>query len=471
MFFHRPWSLGWAATRNTLVAAGTVVALIGCDAAKPVLTSPQPEAHASSTEFAASFTNNASHIGVDFVGDHIGDADSYATKLAAAQTMATAGVTVGRVTAYWWYLQQFEDTTFTSWEFTPFSETVSALQNAGVQPFITLNSVNNWSQWKSWNTADPYAVLPDSAHYWAMYKSYVRQMLQLFPTVTYWGIWNEPNDTAQVHPEAGWAYLQAYEAMVDTIAPIIRMAGRKVVAPDLGDLTTEPGEPAAAEWLSEFLQHDGGLVDVVSVHSYGGATSDGALAMMQQYSPIVTQYAPNAELWLTEAGYANGTPTDAQEAQTLFMSYSNVLGSKVAHWTKTFFWDAGIFQTGEMRGLVHDLGLSTQVPTPAYNCLRYLANDYDPLNPPSACPGPMSATIVGPSQVGGGASATWSASVSNGFGPYTYTWSGILSGSGSSITGAPASSGDLVLSVHDPVGNVSTTALAVTVCPAGHRGC
>ncbi len=97
------------------------------------------------------------------------------------------------------------------------------------------------------------------------------------------------------------------------------------------------------------------------------------------------------------------------------------------------------------------------------------ANLYHNPNPP---PPPLQVSIVGPSEVPADEGGTWSAYFSiTGTPPYTYEWSGILSGTEPSITGTPTTSDDLILTVHDAAGNVATAWQYVTVCPSGQRGC
>ena len=79
---------------------------------------------------------------------------------------------------------------------------------------------------------------------------------------------------------------------------------------------------------------------------------------------------------------------------------------------------------------------------------------------------PLSVSIDGPSSVRPGDACTWTALVQHGRTPYTYSWSGILSGSDYFIVGAPASSGDLNIHVSSPDGQGADATLSVTVTPS-----
>jgi hypothetical protein len=86
----------------------------------------------------------------------------------------------------------------------------------------------------------------------------------------------------------------------------------------------------------------------------------------------------------------------------------------------------------------------------------------------------VQATISGPSSVASGASGTWSAGISaphTGFPPYSYLWGGVLSGTGSSVTGTPSGSGTLSVTVTDAASVQYTATFSVTVCAPGVLSC
>lgn len=79
------------------------------------------------------------------------------------------------------------------------------------------------------------------------------------------------------------------------------------------------------------------------------------------------------------------------------------------------------------------------------------------------------AFIDGPSTVRTNWICTWSGSA-DGIAPFTYQWSGVRTGTGSSTTGKVPSSGNLVLTVTDATGRVATRSHYVTLS-AGAEGC
>ncbi|HEV8499019.1 MAG TPA: hypothetical protein VGQ56_19210, partial [Gemmatimonadaceae bacterium] len=86
-----------------------------------------------------------------------------------------------------------------------------------------------------------------------------------YPSVQYWGIWNEPND-AFLTPDPGQTRFATYERIFDGIAGIIRTNGRKVIAPELANNGTDPlSGTSQLQWLSDFLRDRGSQVNVVAV--------------------------------------------------------------------------------------------------------------------------------------------------------------------------------------------------------------
>jgi len=79
--------------------------------------------------------------------------------------------------------------------------------------------------------------------------------------------------------------------------------------------------------------------------------------------------------------------------------------------------------------------------------------------------GAPTVAIQGPTQVPGmGIQCSWQSQViSGGIPPYTYSWSGLLSGSGGAVSGPIYSSGTLYLTVTDFWGRQGSSSLGVTV--------
>ena len=88
-------------------------------------------------------------------------------------------------------------------------------------------------------------------------------------------------------------------------------------------------------------------------------------------------------------------------------------------------------------------------------------------NPPDYNVPPLSVGISGPTMVTEGQEDTWGAVVTGGTGPYTYEWSGGLTGYGQTVTGSPSES-DLYLDVWDSAGHHSAVSIYIRInqdCP------
>ena len=83
--------------------------------------------------------------------------------------------------------------------------------------------------------------------------------------------------------------------------------------------------------------------------------------------------------------------------------------------------------------------------------------------PPPPPPPPLSAYIAGPSEVPPNQSCIWQAIASGGSTPYSYQWSGVLSGSSSSVSGVVYNSGWLYLTVTDAAQNQAGDQLFVNI--------
>lgn len=78
---------------------------------------------------------------------------------------------------------------------------------------------------------------------------------------------------------------------------------------------------------------------------------------------------------------------------------------------------------------------------------------------------PPGVSIEGHSYLPPGLACTWQATGSGGVPPYTYSWSGLLSGGGSQITGVVWDSGWLTVTVTDRAGHVGEDSFYITIDP------
>lgn len=351
-----------------------------------------------------------SPFGIDFNGNHI--YDNATTKSQAAQMMAQAGVRFARIAVYWNYMEQGQSNGLTPWEQAKLDTTVNALISVGIEPYITLEGTACFAISKAFSdsTCTWTAIhhTPDSEAHWQAWPAYVQEMVQAYPQVHYWGIWNEPNSDFLI-PWTG-DRLTAYKRLVEAASPIIRAAGGKVIAPDLGDgvdsLNISPTD--APTWLANFMAADGSLVDIVAVHYYGGSGSQSYVQTMGNFANA----AGGKDVWLTEVAPGNWESgvADADQAWNLAAVYRAMLSWQVPKWKKTFYFTAGEFDAPANSGIVHDLGLTSQTPRPAYDSLKSIASVL-----PTSLNGPE--FLYGQPQT-----YTWNAVASGGTSPYTFVW-------------------------------------------------
>jgi hypothetical protein len=102
---------------------------------------------------------------------------------------------------------------------------------------------------------------------------------------------------------------------------------------------------------------------------------------------------------------------------------------------------------------------------PYWNEIRDVIEQDFNIQPPPPPPPPITLTVSidGPSAVEPTWYCEWSGNVSGGTPPYSYTWTGVLSGSASTVFGNVPSSGPLWLSVTDSQGNGGSTSKQIAV--------
>jgi hypothetical protein len=124
---------------------------------------------------------------------------------------------------------------------------VDAIGDSLLAPFITLQGTPWWARGcSSAATCEPnYVKRPAKKAYWPAWKNFVQDMALRYPSVAYWGIGNEPNDSSQWIPDSeyvtaactnGGDWLEAYKFQLVNAADALQpLSQRIVVAPDLGD--------------------------------------------------------------------------------------------------------------------------------------------------------------------------------------------------------------------------------------------
>jgi len=177
-----------------------------------------------------------------------------------------------------------------------------------------------------------------------------------------------------------------------------------------------------------------------------------------------------------KTGWTSGPVTDTcatvwfrvPEKKLMFQYGANYHGRSGDSGSPVFKWrgGGGATLTGIHWGAIGD---STTFFTSWFSPLGGIEKELGQLDVLSETPPPLplSAGISGPTIVETGETETWWGSASGGKSPYSYEWSGVLSGTGSSITGELWSSGTLDLTVTDAEGTEASTHIIICVLEDG----
>lgn len=186
-----------------------------------------------------------------------------------------------------------------------------------------------------------------------------------------------------------------------------------------------------ANGFSGFVAYPARFSQVIAV---SGTTIDDQFHLGSTWGPEVELSAPYEvqSLWF-------GT-SDMPHAGTSFSSpavagVAALVRAKYPTWTPTQV-------RNHLQASVVDLGIRGRDQIFGYGRI-------DACLAVGACPPvlPLTVDIVGPTQVRAWEFCTWQAVASGGAGGYTYQWSGVLSGTGSSVSGNVSSSGTLAVVV------------------------
>lgn len=292
-----------------------------------------------------------------------------------------------RITIYWYLMQPRGGATPDSLApldpdyVAEIRRVIQYAQQRGLKIVATLNDSPDWVRHCAVPDPGPdcgkgYSPhLPPHASMYIWWQRYVSQMVQTFPEITYWSIWNEPNaprnypyDTTPFMTADIYATLIAYAQDVPEFRGTAG-AKRYMVVGELAKWG------AVVDYLSTVLGSVGSRTDIVAVHWYGYAqeTED---AM----SAIVTQTRNNIgywqwPLWLTESNGEHTRNNPDVQARFLTQVYTRMLSGRNSWWQKTFFFN--LVAEDEAYQLVDGLSSmdsgGTLVPRKAWYCLQAVA--------------------------------------------------------------------------------------------------
>lgn len=204
---------------------------------------------------------------------------------------------------------------------------MAAAEELGLQVFVTIAYTPDWAATVPCNEGSSNQLewchnAPTSAD---AYSAFVRKAVARYPSVQYWGLWNEPNLS------------QFYRGTRDQWAETILAPGSdavhevcsdcKVLGPELANLReggwdADEGVCAFGEcifngWnhsLEEILKSHGQYIDIITHHKYAdpadafwseitGGQYFGSLQYMYGVQEITDRQQPKKPVWITEFGW------------------------------------------------------------------------------------------------------------------------------------------------------------------------
>src|SRR5262249_41296154 len=158
--------------------------------------------------------------------------------------------------------------------------TVTNARNRGMQIYASLGATPSWL-----GGGTPYGQNPPPLSLWG---DFCARIVQEFPEVRYWGIWNEPDDPQFLSDP------NAYQAILQYARNAIRSVGStlKVLGPEISVNGIVVGK------LVNFMNCCSDLVDIVSVHYYNDG-SDPVKWVDQFMDNYVYPVRRGKDVWMT----------------------------------------------------------------------------------------------------------------------------------------------------------------------------
>lgn len=267
---------------------------------------------------------------------------------------------------------------------------VTAAIDSGLTPYIKFQHTPDWVRLCPGPDCDPNSTVDSPPHpaLFNAWQSFISDVLDRYPQVKYWGVWNEPNgfsvdtvtgDTTRFLNHNGYAtWFDAYYLLFASAADVIQSKpGRVIVGPELGWGPSDRGLSPETEFANfvNALNYRFRPQDILSVHFYGPA-SDLATRI-----PVLERSATNAglsanQIWVTEVGDGSSAAEgsdDSYQAHSVTAFYQTFLSSSVPQWTKLFkfsLWNIWEFE------LIRNANTASPTFRPAYFCYQALARQF-----------------------------------------------------------------------------------------------
>jgi hypothetical protein len=255
--------------------------------------------------------------------------------------------------------------------------------NAGLTPYITLQNTPPWVRHCAVNgdvSCDPAgsgANYPPSPDMWIWWRNFVSDVVNHFSQVTYWGIWNEPDQAGflGISPSYGNWFEEYYQLFAYAADAIQAVPGRVIAGPELSSGISSRNMTPEAEFQNfvNRLNFRFRPQDLLSVHFYGVTSPATDLEQrMESYNSSAANAGLSNQIWLTETGGGSYETDDTYQAQVLTRTYQQLAATSASRWTKAFKFH--LWAPVENRELVANALTGSPTFRPAYSCLQALAS-------------------------------------------------------------------------------------------------
>lgn len=282
--------------------------------------------------------------------------------------MAQAGVRRARM-PFSWKLIEPDNTPADQFHWSVYDDWFELLALAGIRPmpFLARNP--------AWAGDLPAAALnqSDVEEQMAFVEAAVRRYSQPPYGVTYWEIYNEPDNQDQLLAETGWGqwgnngagYVEQLER-VHTAVKTANPEAQVVLGGIAYEYFVEQGGPFVRAFITDVLQFGGGqYFDMFNFHYYGSDFSD----RIHFFQGLLADYGVSKPLICTEVGTVVGVPALEDEGEVYARYAPQVLVRGIANGLQVVNWFAlADMESGWQTGL---FGLN-RLPRPAFETYRTL---------------------------------------------------------------------------------------------------
>ncbi|MCC6424441.1 MAG: hypothetical protein IT447_13275 [Phycisphaerales bacterium] len=226
-------------------------------------------------------------IGIDIHEPTAQDIDTILDRVVAS------GMKWVRVDFNWLNMQPGPNT----YSWTPTDRIVQKANQRGINVYPSVAYAPTWS-----SGGPMWSGVPQTADW----TNFLTKVVQRYPTITNWGIWNEPNLTDF------WSGTrqQYIDVILKPGSDAIHAANpnAKVVGPELAHLVS--GDRNWENWLNDILTQASDKMDILSHHSYGSNSTinrnlEGWL-FGNGLKDVLDDHGWNKPVWLTEVGWMSG---------------------------------------------------------------------------------------------------------------------------------------------------------------------